>query len=313
VEPSRFLLKGPTMQELQDRVLSEHGPHARIISAERVTVGGVRGFFARQHFEATVEVGAPHRRAARALLDAPARLGIAALLDDADAAEAHSNGLTVDAGVSTESEDFAALMDDLTFATARVAPAPAPRVLLMEAPAALAQAGDLVLVIGLTVEALEVARTMVLAATDADLRVGGSLVAPGLDRVDDRRDALASRARGVELEQTTFVAFGLTKPGVDVAVDLALRTASIASVGADQVWVVVDAGRKAEDTARWVNAIAESVQIDAVAALGAEFTATPQTVSELGLPVLWIDASVAPQASGRRAAAPARGAVDRSR
>lgn len=313
MEPSRFLLSGSSLQELQDRVRLEHGPQARIISAERVTVGGVRGFFARQYFEATVEVWPTPRRAARAPLDVPARLGIAALLDDADAAEARSNGLPADPGVSTASEDFAALMDDLTFATARTAPAPAPRGLPLEAPVPLARPGDLVLVIALTVEALEVARAMVHSATAAALRVGGSLVAPGLDRVDDRREAQAARARGVELEQGTFVAFGLGRPGVDVSVDLALSIASIRSIGADQVWVVVDAARKADDTARWVGAVAESVEIDAVAALGAELTATPETVSELRLPVRWIDLAVTAPSSGRRAAAPLRGAADRSR
>ncbi|MBB5640840.1 hypothetical protein [Cryobacterium roopkundense] len=301
------------MQELQDRVRLEHGAHARIISAERVTVGGVRGFFARQHFEATVEVGPVHRRAERALLDVPARLGIAALLDDADAAEARSNGLAGDASISTESDDFAALMDDLTFATARTSSPAEPLGAPPDAPAPLARAGDLVLVIGLTGEALEVARAMVLLTANADLRVGGSLSAPGLDRVDDRRDALAARARGVELDQTTFVAFGLARPGVDASADLALRTASIGSVGADQVWVVVDTGRKVDDTARWVSAIAESVHIDAVAAVGAELTTSPETVSDLRLPVRWIDLGVEARSSGRRAAAPIRGAADRSR
>ncbi|WP_051972922.1 hypothetical protein [Cryobacterium sp. MLB-32] len=289
MEPNHFLLKGASLQELQDQVRLEHGPDARIVSAERVTVGGVRGFFARQHFEATVEVWPSERRAVRALLDVPARLGIAALLDVADAAEARSNGLTSEPEVSTESEDFAALMDDLTFATARHVPAAASHGFHRQAPAPLTAAGDLVLVIGLTVEALEVARTMVLTATGADLRVGGSLVVAGLDRIDDRRQALAARARGVELDQVTFLAFGLARPGVDVSIDLALRTASIESIGADQVWAVVDAGRKADDTARWVTAVGESVQIDAVAALGAELTATPGTVSDLRLPVRWIE------------------------
>jgi len=313
VEPSRFLLKGPTMQELQDRVRREHGPAARIISAERVTVGGIRGFFARQHFEATVEVGPPHRRSVRALLDVPARLGIAALLADADEAEARSNGQPVDSAVSTESENFAALMDDLTFATARPVPATEPSRAPDVSPAPLTGAGDLVLVIGLTTEALQVARAMVLASKRADLRVGGSIIAGDLDRIDDRRDALGARAHGVKREQTTIVAFGLARRGVDASADLALRTASIASIGADQVWVVVDSGRKAADTAAWVNAVAESVQIDAVAALGAELTSTPETVADLLLPVRWIEPATGTASSGRRAATPERGAADRSR
>ncbi|WP_298988674.1 hypothetical protein [uncultured Pseudokineococcus sp.] len=50
------VLAGDGMEELLARVASEHGEGARVVRAERVRVGGVAGFFARQRFELVVEV-----------------------------------------------------------------------------------------------------------------------------------------------------------------------------------------------------------------------------------------------------------------
>ncbi|MEJ5867350.1 hypothetical protein WDV85_06265 [Pseudokineococcus sp. 5B2Z-1] len=50
------VLEGDGMEELLARVASEHGEGARVVRAERVRVGGVAGFFARQRFELVVEV-----------------------------------------------------------------------------------------------------------------------------------------------------------------------------------------------------------------------------------------------------------------
>jgi hypothetical protein len=52
----RLLLEGPAIEPLLARVRAEHGPTARIVNAERVRSGGVGGFFAKEHFEVTVEV-----------------------------------------------------------------------------------------------------------------------------------------------------------------------------------------------------------------------------------------------------------------
>jgi hypothetical protein len=52
---------------------------------------------------------------------------------------------------------------------------------------------------------------------------------------------------------------------------------------------VVDAGRKQEDTARWVKVLASQLNVTAVAVVGADETATPDTVRDLGLPVGWVD------------------------
>ncbi|ANP72491.1 hypothetical protein PA27867_1534 [Cryobacterium arcticum] len=78
---------------------AEHGRDARIVRAEQITVGGIRGYFAKRHVEVTVEVPVEvfvevqpaGRRRGRDELTT--RLGIAALLDDADAAESELIGI----------------------------------------------------------------------------------------------------------------------------------------------------------------------------------------------------------------------------
>ena len=307
MEPRRFQLEGLTLDGLKARIRSEHGPDAKIVVAEKVTVGGIRGFFARQHYEVTVEVPARRRRGAHARLDLPVRLGIAALLDDADDAEARIYGAPPERIVSTASADFAALMDELTFNTARVSDlptAPAP-----ELPRPLTGPGDLVMIVGLGEDPLNVAQSMADAVGSGGVSVAGGLIADGAGRVEDRRSALVARARGVENGHSTFVALGLGRGGNDVA----LRAAALGSVGADQVWVVVDAGRKPEDTARWVHAVAAAVPIDAVAALGSDATSSPETVNELGMLVGWMDGGATPSPTGRRAAPLEPGRVDASR
>jgi hypothetical protein len=289
VAPRRLQLEGASLEELTDRVFAEHGSAARIVSAEKVTTGGIRGFFAKQHFEVIVELPDPGRRAAHRQLDMSARLGIAALLDDADAAEAQLHGDAPEAAVSTGSPDFARLMDDLTFTVAPEAAAPEPAVPTPTPalPAPLAKpsqrTGDLVLIVGADQDAFVVARSMAAMASSPAVYVGGSLI--GATRVDDRRTSLAARAVGVAGGHSVFAAFGLG-PGARDAAD---RAAAIAGIGADQVWLAVDAGRKPDDTARWVKMVAAVVPIHAVAVQGADATSSPDTVNTLGLPIGWRD------------------------
>lgn len=303
------------MREIQDRILLVHGRHAVIVAAERVTVGGIRGFFARQHYEVTVEVPAPEsqRRSAHSGLDLNKRLGIAALLDDADDAEFEI--ARTGPQLSTASDGFAALMDELTFATTRpsampsgtgyegggaaAASAPSP-VSNLAVPAPLTRPGDLVLIFGLGEDPISIARLMQRLAGGGDVFTSGAVV--GSDRVDDRRSARAARARGVETGCSAFIAFG-----IDPASDTEAPAFAIEAIGADQIWVVVDAGRKSEDSTRWVNMVNAVVPIDAVAAIGRHWTASPASVESFGLPVEWMDGRVAAPPSGRRAARPGQG------
>jgi hypothetical protein len=54
--PTRVLLEGPAIEPLLAQVRDEYGSRVRIISADKVRSGGVGGFFAKQHYELSVEV-----------------------------------------------------------------------------------------------------------------------------------------------------------------------------------------------------------------------------------------------------------------
>lgn len=241
---------------------------------------------------------------------------IAALLAEADAAELtlHRTGTP---GVSTESPDFAELLDQLgsglrpTSAGAgqpdpdraarpgngageRTAPAqdhvaPSPSVrdaapAREPVPVPLSGTGDLVVLVGLGDDAMDTALAMSIAAGGADVRTAGELSAYGHLHLDGRQSATAARAHAVETEQTVLAAFGLGKARNTLA-----RLQAISALSPDQLWVVVDAGRKHEDTARWVSLLRARLEVAAVAVVGAADTGTPESVDALGLPVGWID------------------------
>jgi hypothetical protein len=54
--PTRVLLEGSAIEPLLAQVRDEYGSRVRIISADKVRSGGVGGFFAKQHYELSVEV-----------------------------------------------------------------------------------------------------------------------------------------------------------------------------------------------------------------------------------------------------------------
>lgn len=170
-------------------------------------------------------------------------------------------------------------MDDLTFNTAPAAePAAAP-----SAPQPLNGPGDLVVLVGLRSDPLTAARAMAGSAGGRRIRAGGALVLDGAGRVDDRRSATAARAGGVAAGHSIFVAFGLERGGHDADE----RGGQLRGIDPDQLWVVVDAGRKPEDTTAWVRRITAAVPVDAVVVEDPDQTSSPETVRELGLPVLW--------------------------
>ncbi|MCU1638257.1 MAG: hypothetical protein JWL94_904 [Microbacteriaceae bacterium] len=251
------------------RVLAECGPDAQIVAAEQVTVGGIMGFLARQHYEVTVVV--PDHSVASARPSSSA--GLATLLDDADEAEAQ---LQQAAAISTHSEQFDVLMDSLSFTEPPTAPA---RV----APPLMNAAGDLVALVGVWLDPLGVAVSMA-ASVNATVCIAGTVAAAGLERVDGRRSALGARASGVRSGRGTIVAVGLGsgRRGITVSGDM------LRSIAADQVWVVVDASRKPEDTANWVAAVANVCPVVAMAVVGRHDTATPDSVDALGWPVGWV-------------------------
>ncbi|WIB27863.1 hypothetical protein [Curtobacterium sp. MCSS17_015] len=315
--PIRSQRSGATLDEVRAAVLAEFGPGARIVAAERVTTGGVAGLFRKAHVEATIEVPDPldPPTARVAIAASPAkRIGIAALLADAEAAEARI--ADTDGTATTRADAFASVLDGFaadglapprrtagvpapaepglqvvpsgatspepvasTTSVASVGPGgpetdpwaemrperpapPAPAPVRTPAPAVCSADGDLVLLVG--------------RAADVDAAAGVFATRHGLraTAASDRRSGILARADAVR--------DGVALLAVAAWTDVATTT----SLAPDQVWVVVDAGRKHEDAVRMLAAVAETpVPLAGVLAIGAEETATPDTVHLLGLPV----------------------------
>ncbi|WIE73919.1 hypothetical protein [Curtobacterium sp. MCJR17_020] len=312
--PTRLQRNGATLDEVRDAVRTEFGASARIVAAERVTTPGIGGLFRKAHVEATVEVPEPGETpTARVVIaDSPVqRIGIAALLADAEEAEARIAG--GDGTATTRADAFASVLDGFVAdgitgsaprptralpepdGPADVVPrlqavsdtlpggpatvpdaAPAVRVARPTAPAARSAIpavrsavpavrsadGDLVLLVG--------------RANDVDAAAGLFAVRHALRPTDaaDRRSAILARADGVRDGHAVL------------AVAAWDDRATGERIEADQVWVVVDVGRKPEDSAAMVSAVAGRLPVAGVVAIGAGETATPESVDLLGVPVL---------------------------
>ena len=296
--PTRLQRSAATLDALRVAVRAEFGPGARIVSAERVTSGGIGGLFRKAHVEATVEVpDASDPPVARVAIAAGPvqRIGIAALLADAEETEAR---IAVADGTSTARADaFASVLDGFvadgiaptpvrTVADGAVpvvaepglpsvlpggAPAvtdvvplvsrPAPAAVRAPVPAVLSADGDLVLLVGRT--------------RDVDAAAGAFAGRHGLHGTDaqDRRAGILARAEGVR-QGHALLGFA----GWD-------DRAALAGLVPDQVWVVVDAGRKHEDSLAMVASVTDAVAVAGIVAIGTSETATPDTVHTLGLPV----------------------------
>jgi len=118
----RFRLEKPTLTGLAARVAAEYGPDARIVDTEESIVGGIAGIFGKRVVDVTVEL--PDRAAPDGAheFSMRSRVGLAALLDDADAADlAPASAKGSDpwavpasaAQVSTQGGDFASVLDAL--------------------------------------------------------------------------------------------------------------------------------------------------------------------------------------------------------
>ncbi len=67
--PTRSLqFDGPDLEVVLEQALAEAGPGGKVVAADRVRRGGIAGFFAREHFEVTVEIDDAGRREGRAEL-----------------------------------------------------------------------------------------------------------------------------------------------------------------------------------------------------------------------------------------------------
>ncbi len=327
-------LEGPSLDDLLAQVFAVHGPLARIVAAEKVMVGGIRGFFARSHFEVTVDVpallggtavgaagsagdkgdardGVEDSASARdsasdsasatgghVLPGARKRAGLVSLLEDAERDEARFHPAAAPPLVSTDSDAFAVLMDDLTFnvftPVERPVPASSGPFPALTAPPVLAGAGDLVVCAGVGADSIPAAVLLGDVVGLSAVVLAGVLEGEGR-RIENRRTAAQARARGVQRGESITVAFGLG-PGADVADGVA----QLAGLEPDQVWLVIDAGRKPADTAAWVAMVRAALPVAGLVVQGAGATQTPETVERLGLPIAFIDGkSTRPAAPGR--------------
>lgn len=291
------------MEELQERALAAYGPEARIIRAESVTVGGIKGYLARRHFEVTVHVpSAPHVPSVPQVPSAPqeqtpalrSRAGIAALLLEAEEAESGLRQAPGAPPVSTASGAFNEFVQDLAKTTG-AAPVSSSsrgrRAALVRQPGR--YPGDLTLVVGLEEDALAVCLSMarhVVAGDGAGRGVytGGHRTADGYLSLGNRSGATAARAAGVEGGYPVFVAWG-----IDSGPDWDRQISGLTGLGADQVWIAVDARRKPADTGQWVAGVKTVAPISAAAVQHSRGTNTPETVNLLGIPIGWLDGNPA--------------------
>lgn len=124
----RLLLEGKSLTELLARVRAEHGDDVTIVAADKVRTGGIGGFFARESYALTVELGpagpavAPVLSERAAAAQAPGSLlDLAAAIDAAEAAEQGVILATapMHAGprqpvLSTASPEFQSILERLT-------------------------------------------------------------------------------------------------------------------------------------------------------------------------------------------------------
>jgi len=55
----QMLLEGPDLDAILREVEANYGREFRVIQAEQVRSGGMAGFFAKQHYEVTIEISDP--------------------------------------------------------------------------------------------------------------------------------------------------------------------------------------------------------------------------------------------------------------
>ncbi len=328
--PTRSLRSGPTLEAVRDAVRAEFGAGHGSSRRSACPPPGIGGLFRRAHVEAVVEVPDPldPPTARVAIADGPVtRIGIAALLADAEAAEARiaaGDGTRLDAGGRVRLRARRLRADGISAGPAGTGaaatgathgrrhrgrrPAPRPRrygpdagrrsrvappgrhvahpcrsptstraarrhaaghgtgsrrpvvtvlpgVVAPSAPTTVAPVlpvpavrsadGDLVLLVG--------------RPGDVDAAAGVFAGRYGLRATDaaDRRAGILARAEGVRN--------GYALLGVSAWDD----AATVEGLAADQVWVVVDVGRKTEDSRAVVLAVAGRVPVAGVVAIGA--------------------------------------------
>lgn len=122
----RFRLDRPTLTGLAEQVRRDYGPDARIVATQETTVGGFGGLFGRKVVDVTVDLPDPAHLEGSHEFDMPTRVGLAALLEDADSQDfgaaagdpfedllRSGGGAVREPAVSTQRHDFASVLDAL--------------------------------------------------------------------------------------------------------------------------------------------------------------------------------------------------------
>ncbi|GAA1871798.1 hypothetical protein GCM10009715_18350 [Paeniglutamicibacter psychrophenolicus] len=152
-------------------------------------------------------------------------------------------------------------------------------------PSPLAGPGDLVVVIGLWGDAGMAAEELhdgtALRRNAGELAQKFDVDSLARRPVTDRRGILRARAAAVAEGVPLLVAVAIN-PQQALLPQLEL----LEVLEADQLWAAVDAGRKVEDTAVWVKHVASGHGLYAVVSLHADETLSPESVWELGFPVI---------------------------
>lgn len=277
--PKRSRFRGKTVDDIQWKLMNDYPAGSKIVAAEKVTEGGILGYFATQYYEVTVQVPDPARPAGIGSQPAPPANGVAALLIEADMEEARLQKGSVPK-MSTESPAFDELIKGLAVTQAP----PVKELLEISAgvPTMLTTAGSVVLVVGIGQDALTAARSLGTITGSAEIRTAGSAMMGGFVHVVSKQGLAEARAAGIRSGRVVIIAFGIGHDG-------AVRAPALSELTADQVWLAVDATRKASDTAAWVRKVIWVTAPDALAVLRASDTLTPQSVNELNVPVGWVD------------------------
>lgn len=287
-----YLLSGRSLEELQAKALTQYGPDARLVSAEKVTTPRVGGLLRGFHYEAVVRVGDGTDRPGNSEepAQAPQRPtpGLDRLLARAEARErgaAQAGGDEIGSGSASSPGRFAQLLDAQSF---ELEPATGRRAAREgRAPGSLQEfefsnhPGQLLLVLGLGTDA-RVAAGMLDPGTCLLRHTGQAPEPQALFRpINTRRAAQRVRAAAVEQGGSVLVSKSLAPLQ---AVPEQLR--ELEPLEADQWVVAVDARIKSEDTAGWVSQVAQVRQISGVLLLHARQTLTPGSAGELGYRLL---------------------------
>ena len=322
----RFLLDGPDIHELLQRVRDEHGPEASIVHAERIRTGGVAGFFARQRYEVAVEVDIdappPMSLASQIVNQVDGDGGhhvhaepgaVAAACDEVLAASPQNDGPSATTSspfvqpasdaASTEPRRNPLLLRPVGPAHQSAAPASMLKIVApleitdvpvapLAAPRVPRRPGEMLVLIGdgpvAYQAALDIARSARIPTTRI-LVASSEAVIPRL--LPSRRvtDVVQARLQAAEL------ALGSSASIIVVAAPIGLIhdaegqdwvSEIVHAVGPTDVWAVVDATRHQETLARWLDAVGP---VSALVVHDAACNPAAASIGELGCPIAFED------------------------